>query len=149
MPGETRRLDDILDDERPTDPIKRHVEEAPEKALPQQLTLHVISTGDTITVPVKTTIILGRKDLSQRIQPDLDLTPYRGYPCGVSRSHAIIVVRDNGLWVRALSGTNGTHVNQVTLSTGQEYLLRDGDELKLGVLRLKVTFVGASTACAT
>jgi pSer/pThr/pTyr-binding forkhead associated (FHA) protein len=146
MPGETRRLDENLDDERPTDPIKRRVEEAPQKALPLQLKLHVVSTGDTITVPVKSTIIIGRKDLSQRVQPDLDLTPYRGYQCGVSRSHAIIVVKDNELWVRALSGTNGTQVNEVTLTIGQEYLLRDGDELKLGVLRLKVTFVAVSAA---
>jgi pSer/pThr/pTyr-binding forkhead associated (FHA) protein len=149
MSGETRRLDDNLDDERPTDPIKRRAEETPEKALPQQLSLHVVSTGDTITVPVKSTILIGRKDLSQRVQPDLDLTPYRGYQCGVSRSHAILVVRENELWLRALSGTNGTQVNEVTLTTGQEYLLRDGDELKLGVLRLKVTFVAAPAASAT
>jgi pSer/pThr/pTyr-binding forkhead associated (FHA) protein len=149
MPGETRRLDENLDDERPTDPIVRRAEAAPEKALPQQLNLYVISTGDTITMPVKSTIIIGRKDLSQRIQPDLDLTPYRGYQCGVSRSHAILLVRDNELWVRALSGTNGTQVNDVMLTTGQEYLLRHGDELKLGVLRLKVTFVTDVAASTT
>ena len=149
MPGETRRLDDNQDDERPTDPFKPITEEPPHKMLPQQLTLYVVSTGDTINVPVKSTIIIGRKDPSQRIQPDLDLTPYRGFQCGVSRSHAIIVVKDNGLWLRALSGTNGTQVNDVTLTTGQEYLLRDGDELKLGVLRLKVTFVAAPASSTT
>jgi hypothetical protein len=35
------------------------------------------------------------------------------------------------------------------LTTGQEYLLRHGDELKLGVLRLKVTFVTDVAASTT
>jgi pSer/pThr/pTyr-binding forkhead associated (FHA) protein len=109
----------------------------------------VVSTGEILVVPVQNSIIIGRKDPTHRIQPDLDLAPYRGYQCGVSRGHAVIVVKDDDLWIRALSATNGTHVNEVMLSAGQEQLLRDGDELRLGVLRLRVTFVSAPAASTT
>jgi len=147
MPGVTRRL--ALEDTDPTEPVEQETSPIPLKALPAQLKLQIVSTGETIVVPVKSTIIIGRKDPMQRIQPDLDLTPYRAYQCGVSRSHAVIVVKDNDLWIRALSAANGTYLNEVTLTTGQEQLLRSGDELRLGVLRLRLTFVAASAASTT
>jgi len=148
MPSETRRLDENLD-EQPTDPMKPDIEPSPSQALPETLILHVISTGEMIPVPIKDTIVVGRKDPSQRIQPDLDLTPYRGYQCGVSRSHAVIFVKDNALWVRALSTANGTQVNAIELSVAQEYPLRDGDELRLGALRMKVVYVAAPASSST
>ena len=147
MPGETRRLDDSANDE--TEPTQQAVNRPPLKALPTQLQLQVMSTGAMIVVPVQSSIIVGRKDPTHRIQPDLDLAPYRGYQCGVSRSHAVIVVKDNDLWIRALSATNGTYLNDVTLTAGQEQLLRDGDELRLGVLRLRVTFVTRAAGSGT
>ncbi len=147
MPGETRRLDDNLYDD--TEPTQQEANRPPLKALPTELRLQVISTGATIVVPVQNSIILGRKDPTHRIQPDLDLAPYRGYQCGVSRSHAVIVAKDDDLWIRALSATNGTQVNNGTLIAGQEQLLRDGDELRLGVLRLRVTFVTRAASSGT
>jgi pSer/pThr/pTyr-binding forkhead associated (FHA) protein len=144
MSGETRRLDDETD---PTQPLESRATALPPlKTLPVRLTFQVLTTGDTIVVPVQTIIVLGRKDPTHRIQPDLDLAPYRGYQCGVSRGHAVIVVKDDDLWIRALTATNGTFVNNVALNVGQDHLLRDGDELRLGVLRLRVTFVSSAVS---
>jgi pSer/pThr/pTyr-binding forkhead associated (FHA) protein len=147
MPGVTRRLDINPDDEQPTEPAQPEL--PPQKELPAQLILRVVSTDETIHVPVKSAIIIGRKDPAQRIPLDLDLTPYRAYQCGVSRNHAIIVVREHELWVRALSSTNATQVNQRILTIGEEYPLSDGDELRLGALRLKVSFVTSPATSAT
>jgi hypothetical protein len=149
MNNETRRLDEDPEDEQPTDPVKPDVEALPAQTLPETIILHVISTGEMIVVPIKETIIVGRKDPSQRVQPDLDLTPFRAYQCGVSRSHAVIFVKDNALWVRALSTANGTQVNAIELSVAQEHPLRDGDELRLGALRMKVVYVAAPAASSS
>lgn len=144
----TRRLD-IDPDDGITESVKLDTEPHPQNAPPKPIELHVVSTGETIVVPVQSAVIIGRKDPFHRIQPDIDLTPYRGFQCGVSRSHAVIIIHDNELWIRALSSTNGTFVNSMPLAVGVEHAICDGDELKLGALRLRVKFAGAPASSRT
>ncbi len=60
---------------------------------------------------------------------------------GVSRKHIRLSVRDQLLRIEDLGSTNGSFVNGKRLAAHQPVLLRDGDEIRLGQLRLHVLFV--------
>jgi pSer/pThr/pTyr-binding forkhead associated (FHA) protein len=111
--------------------------------LPWALEFRMIETGEAFHVPVRSAITIGRSDQEQNVRPDVDLTPHGGYQKGVSRRHAIIMVRDDHLVLRGLSTTNGTWVNGVLLATSEEIPLNDGDELMIGRLPLLVGFIAA------
>jgi len=144
MSGNTRKLD--IDQEQPTEPV---AEPKVEAQVTGKIVFHVTGSGEVFAVPRRSSIIIGRHDPSNRIQPDIDLAPYRGFQYGVSRHHAIITERDGMLYIRGLSNTNGTFVNGVSLESGVECPLRDKDELLLGALRLQVSLVGAAAASGT
>jgi len=106
----------------------------------------MIESGDVFHVPVRSAIMIGRSDQEQTVKLDVDLTPHGGYQKGVSRRHAIIMVREDHLVLRGLSTTNGTWINGTLLATGEESLLHDGDELMIGRLPLVIGFIAAPVA---
>lgn len=55
----------------------------------------------------------------------------------VSRSHAVIVRRDDGLHIDDLGSLNGTYVNRRRIET---HRLVDGDDLQIG--KFKLSFLG-------
>jgi pSer/pThr/pTyr-binding forkhead associated (FHA) protein len=83
---------------------------------------------------------LGRGDPRQGVRPDVDLGPYRGLELGVSRLHAIIKRNGDAVTLTDLGSTNGTTVNGTRLMPNLPQPLRDGDELRLGKLTLRVYF---------
>ncbi len=60
---------------------------------------------------------------------------------GVSRKHIQIARENNRVWVTDLESDNGTRLNGYPVTPGQRRLLRDGDELYLGNLRIQVIFL--------
>jgi pSer/pThr/pTyr-binding forkhead associated (FHA) protein len=112
--------------------------------IPEALKFQVWSSDRFFTVSVRENMMVGRRDPSHGISPDVDLEPFKGYQLGVSRRHAMIFSHRNTLFIRSLNTTNGTCVNGRWLSPGQEYPLSDGDELMFGGLELRVVFEPAS-----
>ena len=94
-----------------------------------------------VQVNLQGTMVIGRVDPLVDKQPDLDLTPYKAEGCGVSRHHAQIERRDKTLHITDLDSTNGTYVNGRRLAPQQAYLLRAGDEIRLGKLELNIYFI--------
>jgi hypothetical protein len=113
------------------------------KEVPWAIEFRVIETGEVLHVPVRSAMTIGRSDLENTIRPDVDLAPYGGYQKGVSRRHAIILLREDHLVVRGLSTTNGTWINGVLLATGEEAPLRNADELMIGRMPLMIGFIAA------
>ncbi len=112
-------------------------------AIPVSLVFQIAGTSTEVSVPVRSTLVLGRQDRHYQLQPDLDLAPFDGYRLGVSRQHSMIWVQDERLVIRDLGTANGTFLNGHRLLPGQEYALNNGDELILGALSLRVSFVTA------
>jgi len=54
----------------------------------------------------------------------------------VSTSHAMLLLRDERWWIRDAGSTNGTIVNGRRI--GAEMQLRDGDELQMGQVKLRM-----------
>jgi len=51
----------------------------------------------------------------------------------VSRNHALIVRRQDGLYIDDLGSLNGTYVNRRRI---ESHLLEDGDEIQIGKYKL-------------
>ena len=85
-------------------------------------------------------LFLGRYDPDTGEYPEIDLTPYNAAEKGVSRRHATIIRSDNNLNIVDNNTPNGTYLNGQRLVAHQARVLRDGDEVRLGKLVVRITF---------
>ncbi len=86
-------------------------------------------------------LIIGRIDPDSGKSPDVDLENYSGMEKGVSRRHATIIRKDGSLNLVDAGSHNGTYLNGQRLIAHQPRVLRDGDDIRLGFLVLRVKFV--------
>ncbi len=63
----------------------------------------------------------------------------------VSGRHAVTNLRDGAWWIEDLGSTNGTFVNGRTVEPGRPALLRSGDLLQVGGIRLRLVAPEASS----
>lgn len=104
------------------------------------LRLEVEGYPTPILVYPKAETILGRRDPSTGMMPDVDLTTYAGYRLGVSRKHAVIQLKQKRLEIYDLGSSNGTFVNGARLEPHKPVVLRDGDEITLGKMVMRALF---------
>ncbi len=99
--------------------------------------------GREVFLPVKPVVFVGRRistTSTGSLPIDVDLSLFQAASKGVSRRHLQITVKDSLVYVTDLEATNGTRLNGRFIDSNNERLLRDGDELQLGHLRLRVRF---------
>lgn len=94
--------------------------------------LHSIATNANLPLPPQPEIIIGRRDPDRGIAPDIDLSGQGTASNSVSRQHARLLVQGNQVYVEDLDSTNSSFLNRQRLQPGQRYLLKNGDELRLG-----------------
>ncbi len=95
-------------------------------------TSFAFSTGDETTI--------GRADPVTGILPDIDLTAVDTNR-SVSRRHAKIIRAGDQFHILEEVGTvNGTYVNEQRIPTGVPVTIHNGDELKIGLISMKVAF---------
>ena len=104
------------------------------------LRLEIEGAPTPILLHPKSETSIGRRDPATGTLPDVDLTAYAGYRLGVSRKHAIIRLKNKQLELYDLGSSNGTSINGVRLTAHQPQALRDGDEIMLGKMVIKVLF---------
>lgn len=102
------------------------------------LSLIVLTSGRRITLDLDEDALIGRKDESRGITPDVDLGQEGGYDAGVSRRHAILSYRDGMYRVEDLNSANGTFVNNRAVMAQSPTPLAEGDELKCGKLPMRI-----------
>jgi pSer/pThr/pTyr-binding forkhead associated (FHA) protein len=56
----------------------------------------------------------------------------------VSGRHAVINARDGAWWIEDLTSTNGTYVNSRRIHPGHAALLRSGDAIQIGAIKLRL-----------
>lgn len=96
----------------------------------------VADSGRRVDVPLQSVVIVGREDMRSGIRPDVDLTLDGASAAGVSRRHCRLLRQDDGWYIEDLMSTNFTVLNGRALSAHTPSHVRDGDELRLGKLRL-------------
>jgi len=85
-------------------------------------------------------LIIGRIDPDTHQSPPIDLTPFGAQDKGVSRKHAALLRKDGSLHLVDKGGANGTFLNGQKLVVDQPRVLRDGDDIRLGFLTMRVAF---------
>lgn len=85
-------------------------------------------------------LIVGRADLSEKFTPGLDLTAWGAQDKGVSRRHAQLAGLNGQVYLCDLGSVNGTRLNGVKLPTNHSALVKNGDVIECGRMRL-VTYV--------
>jgi hypothetical protein len=97
-----------------------------------------LTNGAAYELRGKSEFIIGRRDALSGFLPDVDLAPWNGAECGVSRRHAAVHVTPEGVFIEDLESKNQTIRNGYRLLPRQRYPLANGDELRLGTLTLLV-----------
>jgi hypothetical protein len=135
------------------DDLFRHTKEvraaAPESVRTASLETRCLVEGSSVVIRIadaptpirfvpEKPVVLGRVNNQNPRRPDIDLTVYRAFEKGVSCRHASIQQDENRLVIADLGSTNGTCVNGERLPPHEPCTLRDGDEVRLGNLFLKV-----------
>jgi pSer/pThr/pTyr-binding forkhead associated (FHA) protein len=106
--------------------------------LPNAIVLQ-LTQNQRFTLRGKADYIVGRIGVG-REPPEVDLAAWYGYEGGVSREHMAIHVRPEGVFIEDLDSRNETIHNGFRLMPRQWYPLRDGDEIRLGAITLRVAF---------
>lgn len=98
-------------------------------------------TEDVLSFPVTGEIVIGRGHDEQDIeQPDIDLTPFGAIEKGVSRRHLALIRQHDTIGLVDLGSANSTFLNGQRLIPSERRILRDGDELRLGRLVIRIRF---------
>jgi pSer/pThr/pTyr-binding forkhead associated (FHA) protein len=112
--------------------------EGPELASGAFLGLRIINSGKIISLLGRENYTLGRSGRKQAIIPDVDLSGYDAYDSGVSRIHAEIQLREDGIFIIDLDSANSTLVNGKRLDPQSPYPIRHGDLLELGGMKVQL-----------
>lgn len=100
--------------------------------------LHLLDTGQVLPLSSRNEFTMGRISEGQPIMPDIDLSPYQAYAAGVSRLHAVIKRSAGSVIFMDLGSANGTFLNGNRLAPNAEQILRHGDVISLGKMRIQV-----------
>jgi len=98
-------------------------------------------SGHALMLPLSDAWILGRATMNLPASTPTGAKAAVAKNKTVSREHCMIRRRDDHAIVIDLKSTNGTFINGMRLDPYREYVLAEGDELKLATLRAAVTFV--------
>jgi pSer/pThr/pTyr-binding forkhead associated (FHA) protein len=107
------------------------------------VTLHLLDTGQVLSLAERNEFTLGRISEGQPIMPDIDFSPYQAYASGVSRLHAVIKRDASRILLMDLGSANGTYVNGKRLLPNAEHILVNGDVIALGKLKMQVLLKSA------
>ena len=83
-------------------------------------------------------ITIGRGNPGAAPRSYLDLGQYGAFDKGVSRLHARLRRQDKSFVIEDLDSANGTFVNGHSLANQEAYPLKNGDEIRLGDLRMHI-----------
>lgn len=103
-----------------------------------RVALHILSGETVIHIPGNYEVTLGRFTKGQTIIPDIDLSPFQAYEAGVSRLHANINIEGPDISIKDLGSANGTRLNGIRIQPHEQHLLRHGDVLTFGRLKVQV-----------
>lgn len=104
----------------------------------RQVTLELVDHERQLPLADGDEFTLGRVSGNQPILPDIDLTAFQAYECGVSRLHATIRVTRDKVTILDLGSSNGTRVNSEQISSHQPHYLHDGDLIALGKFKIRI-----------
>jgi len=102
------------------------------------ISLHLLDSGQILPISKRSEFTIGRVSEGQPIMPDIDLTPYQAYSSGVSRLHVVVRQDGRNIVLMDLGSANGTYLNGQRIPANVEQILRHGDVVALGKLKIQI-----------
>lgn len=103
---------------------------------------YVIGSREALDLPDDAVIVLGRGSRTTEEETRIDLARFGAPAAGVSRRHARLLRRPEGLYLEDLNSLNGTYVNNLRLAPHQPVPLPWGAAVRLGGLELRFELSG-------
>lgn len=125
-----------LGSDRLTQPVQPSAIEIPRG----RLAVHLLESGILIPLENRDEFTFGRLSVGQPVMPDVDLSAYKAYECGVSRLHAVVRLRAEELTITDLGSANGSYVNGARLVPNSEQRITSSDLIALGKLKFQLVF---------
>lgn len=130
---ETKEIDTKVDQEKRAAPPP-----PPIPIVGAEVSLYLLDTRRVVPVMGKKEFTIGRHMPEAEHQPDVDLSPYKAFSLGVSRMHAEVKVREQGIYLTDLGSSNGTYLNNQRLKANEAYPLKHKDVVTFGLFRVQV-----------
>jgi CRP-like cAMP-binding protein len=89
-----------------------------------------------LVIPTQAEVTIGRIDPVNHVTPDIDLTAI-DTQLTTSRRHAKVLRRSDGFYMLEERATNGTFVNGQRISSERPLLIRTGDDIWFGNVRMR------------
>ncbi|MAU11402.1 MAG: hypothetical protein CL607_16390 [Anaerolineaceae bacterium] len=105
---------------------------------PWRIGITILSMGIQIILDLTENVAIGRSYPETEMFQGIDLSPFNAYDLGISRRHALLALDGDRVVIVDNDSANGTLLNGERLKPGQQYSLRNGDHLKLGMMDLKI-----------
>jgi pSer/pThr/pTyr-binding forkhead associated (FHA) protein len=102
------------------------------------VSLHIVDSGQIISLSGRQEFTLGRSAGSQSILPDIDLAPFEAYEKGTSRLHASIKLDGQFVSITDLGSVNGTSLNGNIIPVHEPQPVNNGDMISLGDLKVQI-----------
>ncbi len=105
---------------------------------PWRIGLRILPKDHRMIFDMSGPMVMGRMESHDNIFPDVDLGPYSADEMGVSRQHLTLKLDGDRIVACDNGSRNGSLINNERMKPYENYPIRDGDELTLGLLRVKV-----------
>ena len=102
------------------------------------IVIFVENQRQPIGTVVQPQITLGRQAMTSTTRNHIDLDEYNAFEKGVSRLHAKIERKEGVFFIEDLGSSNGTFVNGRSLRPHEPARIANGDEIRLGEMRMHV-----------
>jgi hypothetical protein len=105
------------------------------------LVLHMETHPEPLVIDPLPQTYLGRNESNSSVDLHLNLTPYGAKEKGVSRIHALLRRNEFTIEIQDLDSRNGIYLNGHRVPARHLQVLRDRDEIILGVFSIRVEFL--------
>jgi pSer/pThr/pTyr-binding forkhead associated (FHA) protein len=104
---------------------------------PWRIALTLMDLQVQLVFDLTQTVLIGRAYPDSESVPDIDLTPFNAEDLGVSRQHMNLMLQDDRVVMVDLGSVNGSYLNGQRLEPEKSYPIRNGDEIELGMMKIK------------
>jgi len=106
------------------------------------IVIFVEDRREPLAALVQPSITLGRRLTGSAARAHVDLEDLQAFDRGVSRVHARITRNNHTFTLTDLGSSNGTFLNGKNLKPNEEFPIANGDEVRLGEMKLRVYMLG-------
>ncbi len=136
MPGDTKKLNRNHDDSAMASQEIKAIDIGMPR--PWRIGLRILPKDHRMIFDMSGPMVLGRMESHDNVFPDIDLGPYSADEMGVSRQHLTLKLDGDRIMACDNGSRNGSLLNNERMKAYTDYPIRDGDEISLGLLRVKI-----------